>query len=767
MKTILPLIACFLIGASQTLLAQLPGSGNTYGFQYNNASVPNNAALNSANALTIEAWIKADSWDTNIWENVIVSKDGWATGEQGYTLRAGAGGSLSFNIGIQGLWVEVTTPPTMGIGQWYHVAGTFDGTTLKAYINGIELGSTAYTGTIAASTYAVTIGQASYTVGGTRDFIGNIDEVRLWSAAVSQADLRDWMCRKATASHPNNATLMAYYNMDETTGTTLIDQGPNNLNGTVNGPTRELSGAAIGDASVHTYAAPSTVSLGWNNTDSVRVNLTGNAEMLHLFVVDAKANNTTVPVGYDAMDTTHYYGVYAPATGGLAYDATYYYGSNPLITGPTEARADLLGRADNADPIWLGASASLDVAADTLGKVWLQKQEFVLSLASCPSAILDQTGTQLLCGGSTLTVNETAGGWTGYQWLVNGNTIGGANSGTHVISTAGAYSLIVTDGTCIDTSLVIQVNVGNIPNVVFGSTNVPYCENGPDVTITGSTPAGGTYSGIGMTGADFSPSTTGPGTFTLWYTAADTSGCTNVDSATVTVFAAPVVTLNGLTAACENDAAYALADGSPANGSYTGAGVNGGQFEPGTAGAGTHLITYVYVDGNGCSGSDTASIFVSANPPAPTISQIGATLCIPSTINSVVWVDAAGNAISGATDTCFTTNADGLYGVTVMNANGCFSDVTWFDMTYFAIGEPSWATEVVIAPNPMQDLLSIVVSDPNLKLELQLFDAQGRLVEAKSLHGVRAEFNTTALGHGVYLLVVTGDAGKMTRRVVK
>ena len=125
---IISLIAIMLV--SSLVNAQEPGAGTCYDFASNTMVAPNDASLNPT-YMSIEAWIKADSWGANSWENVIVSKDGWASGPEGYTLRTGANGTLSFNFGSGGVWKEVLSAPTMLTGKWYHVAGTFDGATLR------------------------------------------------------------------------------------------------------------------------------------------------------------------------------------------------------------------------------------------------------------------------------------------------------------------------------------------------------------------------------------------------------------------------------------------------------------------------------------------------------------------------------------------------------------------------------------------------------------------------------------------------------------
>ena len=751
---------------SSTAFAQLPGSGNAYDFNFNYASVPHNTALDATSALTIEAWIKADSWAANIWQNVIVSKDGWQFGEQGYTLRCGDNGRLSFNIGTPGAWIEATTGSVMIPGEWYHVAGVYDGQYLKTYVNGVVQDSTAFSGSISTSTYDLTIGRISYTAGGTRDFDGMIDEVRIWTSAVSQQELRDYMCRKVTSGHPDYATLAAYYNMDETTGTTLVDQGPNALNGTLVGPTRVTSAAPIGDASTYWYGTPASLALT-TATDTAVCDLAGNSTQMHLYRVDMASNDPVAPVGYDTIGQSHYYGVWAPLSGALAFTVTYHYGTNPLVAGANEPLADLAERVDNSSTPWTGANATLDMNANTLSKSYLQRQEFILALEACPVASLNQSGPQVLCGSATLTVTEQTGGWTTYQWLDNGAPIGGATNASYDITSAGNYSLVVSNGICVDTTAGIAVTVASLPTVSFGTLGATHCDNDADATITGGSPATGTYSGTGISGSDFSPSTAGAGTPTLYYSYTDTNGCTGVDSMVVTVFAAPSVSFSNLADACENDAAFALSGATPAGGTYSGTGVSGGSFDPTTAGLGTHTITYDYTDGNGCSDQGTATITVNAQPAAATISQNGADMCATAGANSVVWVDANGTPIAGATNSCYTATADGMYGVVLTSPDGCTSDTTWYDMTHFGFEEPLWAQQISIAPNPTSDVLFITYSGLEQRFDIQLLDVQGRVIATQQYTGKTSSLDLEGLDSGVYLLQISNAEGRAIKRVVK
>ena len=61
---------------------------------------------------------------------------------------------------------------------------------------------------------------------------------------------------------------------------------------------------------------------------------------------------------------------------------------------------------------------------------------------------------------------------------------------------------------------------------------------------------------------------------------------------------------------CDNDLAVTLPIASPSGGNYSGTGVNGGNFDPVTAGIGIHNVIYTYIDSNSCINSDTTIVYV-------------------------------------------------------------------------------------------------------------------------------------------------------------
>ena len=537
-----PLVVLSILLIPVASNAQEPGAGTSYDFASNDMAVPNNTSLNPT-IISIEAWIKADSWGNNSWENVIVSKDGWASGNEGYVLRAGANGTLSFNFSGGGTWREVTSPPTMALGKWYHVAGTYDGSTLRVYINGEEVGTTAYSGAITNGTYDLYLGRAAYTLGGTRYFDGNIDEVRIWNEPITESEIQDYMCKKLDASHPSITSLIAHYTFDGVTP--LNDNSPNGNNLTNAGATQVISGAAIGDASVHQYGGPYDLSLAYSTIDSIHVQSTNTINTIHLYRVDMAPNTLNAASTIDSMDYTHYYGVFVGAAASYNYTLAYNYYGNAMGLA-NAAYLNLAGRTDATVTTWTPQGATVNQATTTVNKTYSDRTELMLAIA-CKQINLNVSGIQNLCTGETLDALDQAIN-TNYQWYNASGQIPAETNSSYTITATGDYYLIANDGLCIDTSDMINVTINPIPTVDFGTLSGTHCENDVSSPILVPTPSGGTYSGSGISGSDFDPAAAGAGTHTLYYDYTDGNGCSAGDSIIVDVYpqpAAPTITVNG------------------------------------------------------------------------------------------------------------------------------------------------------------------------------------------------------------------------------
>ncbi|CAN5749906.1 hypothetical protein BH11BAC7_BH11BAC7_25910 [soil metagenome] len=225
-----------------------------------------------------------------------------------------------------------------------------------------------------------------------------------------------------------------------------------------------------------------------------------------------------------------------------------------------------------------------------------------LTVNAAPTVTLSSFTTVCDNGGMvTLTGESPAGGtWSGTN--VSGNMFD-PSAGTQ------AVSYMYTDANGCSATATQQFTVNAAPTITITSINA-ICSNSSMLTLTGATPAGGTWSGTGVSAGQFDPAS---GTQTVTYTFTGANGCTNSNSTMVTVNTAPTATYTStINTVCLNDAAVTLSGGSPAGGVYSGTGVSAGNFNPMTAGNGTHVITYTYTDANSCSDAATHSIVVNA-----------------------------------------------------------------------------------------------------------------------------------------------------------
>lgn len=229
------------------------------------------------------------------------------------------------------------------------------------------------------------------------------------------------------------------------------------------------------------------------------------------------------------------------------------------------------------------------------------------------------------------------------------------------VAGAGVHTLVYTfgTGTCLTTDT-LKMTVNALPVVSAGS-NQAVCIDVPAFSVTGFTPAGGTWSGTGVTaGGTFDPAAAGTGPHTLTYTYTDpATGCSNSATKTITVNPLPLVNAGTGSTVCNQAVTVTLTGYTPTGGTWAGAGVtSGGVFDPSVAGNGTHILTYTFTNANGCANSDTIQMTVI---PAAT-AQAGP--------DDTVCVNAPAFAITGFTP------AGGTWSGTGVTAGGTFTPST-------------------------------------------------------------------------------------------
>ncbi len=203
---------------------KLAGSALKFGGTDEVVLIPLNSNLQNTSSISLEAWIKP-SINTayaqiagNLWDNGVT--------ESGYGLTLNGASGLFFAVetsGNAGSPMEfLSSNGGILLNQWNHVAATYDGTTKRIYINGNEVASsTNGTGTI---TYTPS---NNIRIGKYEDsdeqyyFKGEIDEVRIWNTVRTQEQINEF---KSTPIQSGYQDMIAYWQFNEATGTTVIDK---------------------------------------------------------------------------------------------------------------------------------------------------------------------------------------------------------------------------------------------------------------------------------------------------------------------------------------------------------------------------------------------------------------------------------------------------------------------------------------------------------------------------------------------------------------
>ncbi len=133
----------------------------------------------------------------------------------------------------------------------------------------------------------------------------------------------------------------------------------------------------------------------------------------------------------------------------------------------------------------------------------------------------------MVCAGNNVTL--TGGGATSYSWTT------GVTDGVAFAPTAtDTYTVTGTDANgCMNTATT-TVTVNPLPVVDVTTTSGTLCVYNAAIALN-ATPAGGTWSGNGVSGPSFDPATAGVGVSIVTYSFTDVNGCSNMDTTSINV----------------------------------------------------------------------------------------------------------------------------------------------------------------------------------------------------------------------------------------
>ncbi|MBK9256237.1 MAG: gliding motility-associated C-terminal domain-containing protein [Saprospiraceae bacterium] len=274
-----------------------------------------------------------------------------------------------------------------------------------------------------------------------------------------------------------------------------------------------------------------------------------------------------------------------------------------------------------------------------------------LTINNNPTAVI--SGATEICSGANTT--WIASGGTSYVWSNLFTT------GSITVSTAGDYTVTVTDANgCTDSATLTLSTNDNPTATISGSNNI--CEGGSAVfTALGGVDYdwsnGETTASINITNA---------GDYTV--TVTDATGCTSTGTRTLTINNNPTAVISGATEICIGANTTWIASGGT---SYVWSNLfTTGSITVSTAGDYTVTVT----DANGCTDSTTLTLSTNDSPTA-TISGVN-NICEGGSTVFTALGGASYEWSTNETTSDITVNTAGSYTVTVTDASGCTSTGT-------------------------------------------------------------------------------------------
>lgn len=200
--------------------------------------------FNTNDNFTVSAWIRVGTQtDLGAGDNDIIEK--WTNSSEGYPFviryfnqtTGGSAGKISAARYDGANNPNIVSNVAVNDGKWHYVAFVKNGTALTLYIDGISAGTTTDNCTNpTANTSALCFGRRG---NGVNYFKGDIDEVRIRSVAMTQAQIQNDMYCKLTST----TNLVAAYNFNEgvTNGNNVLLTQVNNLTGSNHGRLNNLT----------------------------------------------------------------------------------------------------------------------------------------------------------------------------------------------------------------------------------------------------------------------------------------------------------------------------------------------------------------------------------------------------------------------------------------------------------------------------------------------------------------------------------------------
>ena len=527
---------------------------------------------------------------------------------------------------------------------------------------------------------------------------GSLSYVELYNGTGSSINLSNYSIKTASNGSSTYSFTLPLNNVNLASGSTyVIALGNDNFCPSTLGADGSLAAQSNGSGSVN-----------FSNNGNDHIALFNGVTKIDSWGVYQNNNWAPASIGFEGADFRRKNSVIAPNTnyGNNDWDVIDYSGSGttscsnndysnigvftPATSSTYQYNVD--GGLYTSNPVFSGLTSGSHTftVQNTMTGCISSSVVVVLNAIVYPTVTVNNP---TVCSGSTATITATPGttGTYTYVWTVPLGVINPGNVNNFNTSTAGTYSVVITDTAtgCSSTSASGIATFTPNPTVTVNSPTV--C-SGSTITVSATLGTSGTYtyvwtvpSGASNPGNVDNFTTSTAGTYSVVITNTST-GCSSLSaSGLVTINSNPTVSVNSPTVCAGNSTTVTATPGSSGTYNYSWT-VPTGTVNPGniasfsTYTAGNYSVVITNTSTGCSSASGSGIVTVNANP---TVTVNGDTVCTgslatitanpsPSGTYTYSWTVPAGATNPGSVNT-FNTSISGTYSVVITNSSGCAS----------------------------------------------------------------------------------------------
>lgn len=141
--------------------------------------------LNITGSISLAAWVNSTSRASQY--HTFLSKGSVG----GYILRINNNTKYVMYLKLGGTLRAVESATSVTHGSWKFIVGTYDGTTMRIYIDGTEDNTATFSGAIGTTADSFAVGKDVTSGGANVRMDGALDEVAVWSRALSPTEITE------------------------------------------------------------------------------------------------------------------------------------------------------------------------------------------------------------------------------------------------------------------------------------------------------------------------------------------------------------------------------------------------------------------------------------------------------------------------------------------------------------------------------------------------------------------------------------------------